>query len=131
MRPIIAETRARSYAGVTGYTPRLVAAVSRTRERGEVYAQRHGIADVQSIGRLQFAPDNGAFAVVQKIAQLRGRDHEFRVEIEIGLRVDRELRKKIALRHVNAAEPVLRNDHGNSRQRPNFFPIIAGHGKGQ
>lgn len=41
----IAETRARAYAGVTGYEPRLVAAVSRTRERLEDYARRHGIPD--------------------------------------------------------------------------------------
>jgi predicted dehydrogenase len=41
----IAETRARSYAGVTGYEPRLVAAVSRTRERLDEYARRHGIPD--------------------------------------------------------------------------------------
>jgi predicted dehydrogenase len=40
----IAETRARAYAGVTGYEPRLVAAVSRTRESAEAYARRHGIA---------------------------------------------------------------------------------------
>jgi predicted dehydrogenase len=40
----IAETRARAYASVTGYEPRLVAAVSRTRERLEDYARRHGIA---------------------------------------------------------------------------------------
>jgi predicted dehydrogenase len=42
----IAETRARAYASVTGYEPRLVAAVSRTRERAEDYARRHGITDV-------------------------------------------------------------------------------------
>src|SRR5215467_3469868 len=42
----IAETRARSYAGVTGYEPRLVAAVSRTRERLEDYARRTAIPDV-------------------------------------------------------------------------------------
>jgi predicted dehydrogenase len=42
----IAETRARAYAGVTGYEPRLVAAVSRTRERLEDYARRQGIPDV-------------------------------------------------------------------------------------
>jgi predicted dehydrogenase len=42
----IAETRARAYAGVTGYEPRLVAAVGRTRERAEAYARRHGIPDV-------------------------------------------------------------------------------------
>jgi len=41
----IAETRARGYAGVTGYEPRLVAAVSRSQERVQAYAQRHGIAD--------------------------------------------------------------------------------------
>jgi predicted dehydrogenase len=41
----IAETRARVYAGVTGYEPRLVAAVSRSREHVEAYGQRHGIAD--------------------------------------------------------------------------------------
>jgi predicted dehydrogenase len=42
----IAETRARAYSGVTGYPVHLVAAVSRTRERAEAYAQRHGIPDV-------------------------------------------------------------------------------------
>src|SRR5258707_11441843 len=42
----IAETRARAYAGVTGHEPRLVAAVSRTRERLDAYARRHGIPDV-------------------------------------------------------------------------------------
>ena len=41
----IAETRARAYAGVSGYEPRLVAAVSRTRERLENYARRQGIPD--------------------------------------------------------------------------------------
>lgn len=42
----IAETRARTYAGVTGYEPRIVAAVSRTRERLEDYARRHAVKDV-------------------------------------------------------------------------------------
>jgi predicted dehydrogenase len=41
----IADTRARCYAGVSGYAPRLAAAVSRTPERLEAYARRHGIAD--------------------------------------------------------------------------------------
>jgi predicted dehydrogenase len=44
----IAETRARCYAGVTGYEPRIVAAVSRTRARLEDYARRHAVADVYS-----------------------------------------------------------------------------------
>jgi predicted dehydrogenase len=39
----IAETRARAYAGVTGYEPRLVAAVSRTPQSAEAYARRHAI----------------------------------------------------------------------------------------
>jgi predicted dehydrogenase len=42
----IAETRARCYAGVGGYQPRLVAAATRTLARGEDYARRHGIPDV-------------------------------------------------------------------------------------
>src|SRR5438270_11810359 len=42
----IAETRSRCYAGVSGYEPRLVAAVSRTRERLEDYARRNNIPDV-------------------------------------------------------------------------------------
>jgi predicted dehydrogenase len=42
----IAETRARAYAGVGGYQPRLVAAASRTLSRAEDYARRHGIPDV-------------------------------------------------------------------------------------
>src|SRR5216684_2560288 len=41
----IAETRARAYAGVTGYEPRLVAVVSRSLEHAEAYGQTHGIAD--------------------------------------------------------------------------------------
>jgi predicted dehydrogenase len=41
----IAETRARAYAGVTGYEVRLVAAVSRSKEHADAYARRHGIAD--------------------------------------------------------------------------------------
>src|SRR3981081_3595915 len=54
----IAETRARAYSGVTGYEPRLVAAVSRTRERGEAYAPRHGIADVYTdLERVLERPD--------------------------------------------------------------------------
>jgi predicted dehydrogenase len=44
----IAETRARAYAGVTGVDARLVAAVSRTRESAEAYAQRHGIPAVHT-----------------------------------------------------------------------------------
>jgi predicted dehydrogenase len=39
----IAETRARSYAGIAGYDVRLVAAVGRSRERVDAYAQRWGI----------------------------------------------------------------------------------------
>jgi predicted dehydrogenase len=42
----IAETRARSYAGVTGHDARVVGVASRTRERAEKYAQRFGIPDV-------------------------------------------------------------------------------------
>lgn len=44
----IAETRARAYAGVTGYEPRIVAAVSRTRPRLEDYARRHGVPGVST-----------------------------------------------------------------------------------
>jgi predicted dehydrogenase len=44
----IAETRARCYAGVAGYEARIVAAVSRGRERLEAYAQRHGVPDIYS-----------------------------------------------------------------------------------
>jgi predicted dehydrogenase len=44
----IAETRARSYAGIAGYDVRLVAAVSRAREHAEAYAQRHGIPHVST-----------------------------------------------------------------------------------
>src|ERR1700716_4369252 len=40
----IAETRARAYAGVTGYEPRLVAAVSRSQAHADAYGRRHGIA---------------------------------------------------------------------------------------
>jgi predicted dehydrogenase len=39
----IAETRARAYAGVAGYEPRLVAVASRKVEHAEAYARRHGI----------------------------------------------------------------------------------------
>jgi predicted dehydrogenase len=42
----IAETRARCYAGVGGYQPRLVAAANRTLARAEDYARRHGVDDV-------------------------------------------------------------------------------------
>jgi predicted dehydrogenase len=42
----IAETRARAYAGVAGYEPRLVAAMSRTRERLDAFARRHAVPDV-------------------------------------------------------------------------------------
>jgi predicted dehydrogenase len=44
----IAETRARAYAGIAGYDARLVAAVSRSREHAEAYAQRHGIANAST-----------------------------------------------------------------------------------
>jgi predicted dehydrogenase len=42
----IAETRARAYAGVSGYEARIVAAVSRGRERLEAYARHHAVPDV-------------------------------------------------------------------------------------
>jgi predicted dehydrogenase len=42
----IAETRARAYAGVIGCEPRIVAAVSRSRERLEAYARRHAVPDM-------------------------------------------------------------------------------------
>jgi predicted dehydrogenase len=41
----LAETRARAYRAVSGHDVRLVAAASRTRERAEAYASRHGIPD--------------------------------------------------------------------------------------
>jgi len=44
----IAETRARSYAGVTGYDARIVAVASRGQERARAYAQRFGVPDVLS-----------------------------------------------------------------------------------
>jgi predicted dehydrogenase len=54
----IAETRARAYAGVTGYEPRLIAAVSRTPYNGEAYARRHAIADVYTdLERVLERPD--------------------------------------------------------------------------
>jgi len=42
----IAETRARSYASVTGYDARIVAVASRGQERAQKYAQRFGVPDV-------------------------------------------------------------------------------------
>ncbi len=42
----LAETRARAYAGVSGYQANIAAVASRTRERAEAYARRHGIAEV-------------------------------------------------------------------------------------
>jgi predicted dehydrogenase len=42
----IAETRARCYAGVTRCEPRIVAVVSRGRERLEAYARRHAVPDI-------------------------------------------------------------------------------------
>ena len=41
----IAETRARAYGGVTGYEPRLVAAVSLSQAHADAYGRRHGITD--------------------------------------------------------------------------------------
>src|SRR6059058_979817 len=41
----IAETRARAYAGVPGYEPRLVAAVSLSQAHADAYGRRHGITD--------------------------------------------------------------------------------------
>jgi predicted dehydrogenase len=42
----IAETRARAYAGVSGYEAPIVGIASRTRQRAEDYARRHGVPDV-------------------------------------------------------------------------------------
>jgi predicted dehydrogenase len=42
----LAETRARAYAGVSGYSAEIVAAASRTLSRAEDYARRHGVPDV-------------------------------------------------------------------------------------
>jgi len=42
----IAETRARSYAAVTGHGARIVAVVSRSRDHAVSYARAHGIPDV-------------------------------------------------------------------------------------
>src|SRR4051794_19384237 len=42
----IAETRARSYAGVTGYDARIVAVASRGQDRAQAYAARFGVPDV-------------------------------------------------------------------------------------
>jgi len=42
----IAETRARCYATVSGYEPRIVAVASRSRDRAEAYARRFGVPDV-------------------------------------------------------------------------------------
>jgi len=42
----IAETRARSYAAVTGYEVRIVAVVSRSRDHAVKYARAHGVPDV-------------------------------------------------------------------------------------
>src|SRR5579864_4628086 len=44
----IAETRARCYATISGYDARLVAAVSRSRDHAEAYANRHGIPSVST-----------------------------------------------------------------------------------
>lgn len=42
----IAETRARAYAGVTGYDARIVAVASRSKARAVDYARRHGVPDL-------------------------------------------------------------------------------------
>ncbi|HYM69572.1 MAG TPA: Gfo/Idh/MocA family oxidoreductase [bacterium] len=42
----LAETRARSYASVTGYDVRIVAVVSRSKDRAVSYARKHGVPDV-------------------------------------------------------------------------------------
>ena len=42
----LAETRARCYAGVTGCAARIVAVMSRSRERADAYARKYGVPDV-------------------------------------------------------------------------------------
>ncbi|HLN13007.1 MAG TPA: Gfo/Idh/MocA family oxidoreductase [bacterium] len=42
----IAETRARCYAGVTGCDARIVAVMSRSRERADAYARKYGVPDI-------------------------------------------------------------------------------------
>jgi predicted dehydrogenase len=54
----IAETRARAYAGISGYDVRLAAVVSRTREHAEGFAQRHAIPSASTeIGDVLRRPD--------------------------------------------------------------------------
>ena len=42
----LAETRARCYAGVTGLDARIVAVTSRSRDRADAYARKHGVPNV-------------------------------------------------------------------------------------
>jgi len=54
----LAETRARAYAGVSGYRACIAGVASRTRSRAEDYAQRHGVPDVyDDYRRLLDRPD--------------------------------------------------------------------------
>ncbi len=54
----LAETRARAYAGVSGYQACIAGIASRTRSRAEDYARRHGVPDVyDDYRRLLDRPD--------------------------------------------------------------------------
>ncbi len=67
---------------------------------------RNPVADFPAIGGRKFLPDNGAGTIAFERLELFRRHIEFRVHIEVGLRVNRKLTELVARFLVVAAEPA-------------------------
>ena len=68
-------------------------------------------------------PNNGAFAVFQKGLPLIFGDHQFRENLALVFGVDHELREKILVVLIHAAEPVIVGDRLHSGNAQDFVAI--------
>ena len=82
------------------------AQIERPRSGENRAAQRDLIAYLPPVLQGELAADDGALAVREKSLPFLGGEHELRINVEISRRVDRELRKEIALGDVHAPEPI-------------------------
>jgi hypothetical protein len=71
----------------------------------------------------QLAPHDRALAVGEEGLALLRRKEKLGVHVEIARRVDGELGEEVALRHVDAAEPVRPGDGAHARELPDLLRI--------
>ena len=103
----------------------------RPRARKDGSTQRNLVADLPAVLVGELAADDGTLAIDQECLLLLRLQHEFRVHVEIGCRVDRKLREEIAFGYVDSPEPVGPRHCGYARNLPDLLRVGERHREDQ